>query len=147
MRRIRRVTVAVWIGLGLAWAGGLPAATAAPDPVARPPGERVRDLQRERVKALEEQLDGLFWVMAKQKDPPTTYLEAIRELGEAELELADGRAAELAARERTVRRLQEAEKEIGALWEAGLQSKHSVAQAQAARLKAEIQLERRKAAR
>jgi hypothetical protein len=146
MRRIRRVTVAAWVGLGLAWAGGLPAATAAPDPVARPPGERVRELQRERLKALEEQLDGLFDVMAQRKDPPTTYLEAIRELGEAELDLADGRAAELAALERTVRLFQKAEKEMGALWEAGLQSKHSMAQAKAARLKAEIRLERRKAA-
>jgi hypothetical protein len=147
MRRIRRRTVAAWVGLGLAWAGGLPAATAAPDPVARPPGERVRELQRERVQALEQQLDGLFGVMAERKDQPTTYLEAIRELGEAELDLADGRAAELAALGRAVRRLQDAEKKIGALWESGLQSKHSVAQAKAARLKAEIHLERRKAAR
>jgi hypothetical protein len=147
MTRMTRATVAAWAGLALAWGGDLRAALAAPDPSARPAGERVRDLQRERVKVLEEQLDGLFGLMAERKDPPGTYLEAIRELGEAELDLADGRAAELVVLERTLRRLQEAEKKIGALWESGLQTKHSVAQARAARLKAEIQYEKRKAAR
>jgi len=119
----------------------------APDPAARPPGERVRELQRERVKALEEQLDGLFGQMAERKDPPGYYLEAIQELGEAELDLADDRAAEVAALDKTARRLREAEEKIRALWETGLQTKQSVAQAKAARLKAEIRLEKRKAAR
>jgi hypothetical protein len=127
--------------------GGPPAATAAPAPDAKPPGERVRELQRERVKALEEHLDGLFERMAERKEPPGTYLEAIRDLGEAELDLADGRAAELAALERTVRRLREAEEKVGELQKAGLQTRQGVAQAKAARLKAEIQLEKRKAAR
>jgi len=132
MTRIIHSTAAAWVGLAFIW-GSPSAATAAPDPVAKPPGERVRELQRERLKALEEQLDGLFWLMAERKDPPGTYLEAIRELGEAELDLAEGRTAGPAALEKTVRRLQEAEKKIGVLWESGLQTKHSVAQAKAAR--------------
>lgn len=147
MMRIRPVFVAAWACLGLPWGGSLPAATAAPDPSARPAGERVRELQRERVTALEEQLDGLFDLMAERKDPPTTYLEAIRELGEAELDVAVGRADELAVLERTLRRFRDAEKKIRALWEAGLQTRHGVAQAKAARLKAEIEYEKRKATR
>jgi hypothetical protein len=147
MMRISRAIVAAWASFSLTWGGSLPAARAAPDPSARPAGERVRELQRERVKALEEQLDGLFGQMAERKDPPTTYLEAIRELGEAELDVAEGRAGELAALERTLHRFQEAEKKIRALWETGLQTRQGVAQAKAARLKAEIQHEKRKAIR
>jgi hypothetical protein len=147
MMRINRAFVAAWVGLGLAWGGSLPVAKSAPDPSARPASERVRELQRERVKALEEQLDGLFDRMAERKDPPTTYLEAIRELGEAELDVASGRADELVVLERTLGRFQDAEKKIRALWEAGLQTRQGVAQAKAARLKAEIQHEKRKAIR
>jgi hypothetical protein len=146
MTRITRTVVAAWVGIGLALLAA-PMARSAPGPDAKPAGERVRELQRERVKALEEQLDGLFGIMAERKDPPTTYLEAIRELGEAELDLADGRAAELAVLEKTVRRLREAEEKIGALQQSGLQTKHAVAQTKAARLKAEIRLEQRRAAR
>ena len=146
MERISRAVVAASVGIGLALLG-CPLAQAAPGPDAKPAGERVRELQRERVKALEDQLDGLFGIMAERKDPPTTYLEAIRELGEAELDLAEGRAAELAVLEKTVRRLREAEEKVTALWESGLQTRHGKAQVKAARLKAEIRLEQRRAAR
>lgn len=147
MMRINRAIVAACVGLGLAWSGSLPAAVAASEPSSRPAGERVRELQRERVMVLEEQLEGLFGQMAERKDLPSTYLEAIRELGETELELADGRSAEQAVLERTLRRFKDAETKIISLQEAGLQTKQGVALAKAARLKAEIQLEKRKAAR
>ena len=147
MTRIHLAAVAAWLGFALAWVGTVPVAMAAPDPTARPPGDRVRELQRERVKVLEDQLEGLFGQMAERKDLPSTYLEAIRELGEAELELADGRSAEQAVLERTLRRFKEAEEKIHSLWVAGLQTKQGLALAKAARLKAEIQLEKRKAAR
>ena len=147
MDRISRAALGLVVAIGPTLCNSVPAARAAPDPVVRPPGERIRELQRERVKAMEEQIDGLFKQMAERKDPPSYYLEAIRELGEAELDLADGRATEVAILERTLRRFREAEEKIGALWEAGLQTKTSLAQAKAARLKAEIQLEKRKSAR
>jgi len=147
MAQIKLAAVPACVGFALAWVSALPVSMAAPDPTARPPGERVRELQRERVKVLEDQLEGLFGQMAERKDLPSTYLEAIRELGEAELELADGRSAEQSVLERTLRRFQEAEEKIHSLWVAGLQTKQGVALAKAARLKAEIQFEKRKAAR
>jgi outer membrane protein TolC len=109
--------------------------------------ERLRQLQRERVKALEEQLQGQFERVKIGKDPMVQYLNCVRELTEAELELAETKEARLAAVEKMVKELTTAEADTLQLQQAGLQTKQGVAQVKAARLKAEIQLEKIKLSR
>ena len=72
------------------------------------------------------------------------YLHAVRELAEAELELADTKESRMAAVEKMVKELTTAEAETLQLQQAGLQTKQGVAQVRAARLKAEIQFEKLK---
>jgi outer membrane protein TolC len=133
---------AVAVLLGVA-CGSLPAAPGGKE--APPPSSsRLRELQHERVKALEEQLQGQFERVMIGKDPLIQYLEAVRELAEAELELAETRDARLAAVEKMVKELTTGEEKVLELQRAGLQTKQGVAQAKAARLKAEIQLEKLK---
>jgi outer membrane protein TolC len=137
--------VAVVTVLGLA---STPLAAAPAGKEAPPPSSsRLRELQRERVKALEEQLQGQFERVKIGKDPLIEFLEAIRELGGAELELAETKEARLAAVEKMVRELTKCEEQIVQLQQAGLQTKQGVAQAKAARLKAEIELEKLKTAK
>jgi hypothetical protein len=76
-----------------------------------------------------------------------TLLDALRELTEAELDLADSPAAEVTALERAVGRFREVEDEVGKLVAAGLQTKQGAAQVRAARLRVEVQLEKRKPSR
>ena len=124
-------------------AGPLPAAPGGKE--APPPSSsRLRQLQRERVKALEEQLQGQFERVKIGKDPLIQYLNCVRELADAELELAETKEARVAAVEKMVKELATAEAEIIQLHQAGLQTKQGVAQARAARLKAEIELEKLK---
>lgn len=78
------------------------------------------------------------------KDPLVLLLDTIRDLVEAELDLADTPAAEVAALERGVERFREVQKEVEDLVGAGLQIKEVTALVRAARLKVEIQLEKRK---
>jgi outer membrane protein TolC len=108
------------------------------------PSERLRELQRERVKALEEQLQGQFERVKIGRDPMVTLLDALRELTEAELDLADSPAAEVAVLERSLGRHREVEDEVAKLVAAGLQTKQGAAQVRAARLRVEVQLEKRK---
>jgi hypothetical protein len=68
-------------------------------------------------------------------------------LCEARLELADTREKRRAAMEEMLTDLQEVEENLVQLQAAGLQTKQGVAQAKAARLKAEIQLEKLKLGR
>lgn len=105
---------------------------------------RLRELQKERVKALKEQLEGQFERVKIGKDPLIIFIEAVRELCEAELELADTHGAKVAARERMVKSLRECEESMSQLQQAGLQTKEGVAQVKAARLKAEIEFEKLK---
>jgi hypothetical protein len=136
--------IALVIGLGVAAPlGAAPVGKEAPPPSSG----RLRDLQRERVKALEEQLQGQFERVKIGKDPLIQYLEVVRELGEAELELAETKDARMAAVEKMVKELAVCEEQMIVLQQAGLQTKQGVAQAKAARLKAEIQLERLKLGR
>jgi RNA polymerase sigma factor (sigma-70 family) len=124
---------------------------AAPSPTkeAERPGKsdqtRLRQLQRERVKALDNQLQGQFERVKIGKDPLTTLLDAARERAELELELAETKEAKLVALESWLRDLRYVETQIKELHRAGLQTFQGVAQATAARLKAEIQLEKLKA--
>ncbi|HKB03584.1 MAG TPA: sigma-70 family RNA polymerase sigma factor [Gemmataceae bacterium] len=130
--------------------GKTPAGVLAAAPGKDPPkadSERLRELQKERVEALKEQLQGQFERVKIGKDPMIQLLDAIRELYEAELEIADSREARLAAMERAVTDLKLVEEQVAQLQAAGLQTKQGVAQAKAARLKAEIQLEKIKLGR
>jgi hypothetical protein len=113
----------------------------------KPSSERLKELQRERVKALETQLGGQFERVKIGKDPLIIFIEAIRELGEAELDLADSKELRLAAVEKMVKQLEECEADMAVLVAAGLQTNQGLAQAKAARLKAEIQLEKMKLAK
>jgi outer membrane protein TolC len=144
MRRASWLTIAV-----IAWCLSGPPLWAAPGAKdALPPSSsRLRELQRERVKALEEQLQGQFERVKIGQDPLIQYVQAIRELGDAELELAETKEARLAAVEKMVKELAECEEQVIQLQQAGLQTKQGVAQARAARLKAEIELEKLKLAK
>jgi len=130
------------LALVVATAGPLSLSTAAPvGKETKVDNKRLRQLRQERVAALEEQLQGQFERVKIGKDPLIQYIQAIRELAEAELDLADTTAARIAATEKMLKQLQDCEEQVKALQIAGLQIKQGVAQARAARLKAEIQLE------
>jgi RNA polymerase sigma factor (sigma-70 family) len=106
---------------------------------------KVRELQKQRVAALELQLQGQFERVKIGKDPLSTLLMANHELAEAELELATTKEAKVAAVEKELRALREIAEQLEQLQAAGLQNKQGVAQAKAAKLKAEIELEKLKA--
>jgi hypothetical protein len=132
----------------LLWLVGAPLPAAPGGKEAPPPSsDRLRELQRERVKALTEQLQGQFERVKIGKDPLIQYLEVVRELGDAELELAETKDARMAAVEKMVKELALCEEQMVQLQQAGLQTKQGIAQAKAARLKAEIQLEKLKLGR
>jgi hypothetical protein len=139
-----RFTIAILSSLAI-----IPATcSAAPIKKESPPSsERLRELQKERVETLKVQMQGLYERVKIGKDPMINLIEAVRELGEAELDLAQTRQQSLTAYERMVITLSEVEVEIGKLQAAGLQTKQGVAQIKAARLKAEIQLEKFKLSR
>ncbi len=109
--------------------------------------KRIRELQAERVEALKEQLQGQFERVQIGKDPLIQYIEAVRELGAAEYELAETQADRIKTVERMVKELQDCEQRIKELMTAGLSTKQHVAEAKAARLKAEIELEKLKTAK
>jgi hypothetical protein len=71
-------------------------------------------------------------------------INAIQELAEARLEIAENQAERRKAVEAMVKELSVTEEQMVQLQMAGLQTKQGIAQAKAARLKAEIQLERLK---
>jgi hypothetical protein len=119
-------------------------AVAAPGPKKEPLDAKVRELRKEQIKALQEQLSSQIGNLKIGKDSILTFIEAVRDLGEAELDLAETREAELAALSGVVKRLQVAEDEMEQMRMAGLMTKAGVAQMRAARLKAEIQLEKKK---
>src|SRR5262245_9044347 len=103
-----------------------------------PSSERLRQLQQARVEALKSQLEGQFERVKIGKDPMVQYLDCVRELTEAELELAETKEARMAAVEKMVKELTTAEADTQQLQQAGLQTKQGVAQVKAARIKAEI---------
>lgn len=144
MTRIRRVTLGLWVIL--AWAASDRSADAAPAASGKP-SEAVRHLQKERVKALKEHLQGLYERVKIGKDPLLNLIDTVRELADAELELADTPAQELAALEIAVARFREVEKDVEVLVPVGIQQPQNVAQVRAARLKVEIELEKRKPAK
>jgi RNA polymerase sigma factor (sigma-70 family) len=128
---------------------GLPLAWAAPTPKdpTKVDDKRLRELQVARIKALETQLEGEFERVKIGKDPLIVYLDAVRELTEAKLEIAETKEARVAVVEEMVKELKQGEEFLIQLQQAGLNTKQGVAQATAARLKTEIQLEKIKLGR
>jgi hypothetical protein len=135
------------VALALLGLTSVPTPAAPTGKEAPPSSERLRKLQQERVEALKSQLDGQFERVKIGKDPMVQYLNCVRELAEAELELAETKEARLAAIEKMVKELTTAEADTLQLQQAGLQTEQGVAQVKAARLKAEIQLEKLKLGR
>lgn len=140
----------VWLPVGgdPAKPGNAPAVVAAapgPKEPAKGDNKRLRELQRELVKALEAQLQGQFERVKIGKDPLIQLVSAMQELSEARLDIAESRAERLAAVEELVKQCVVVETQVEQLQIAGLQTKQGVAQATAARLKAEIRLEKLKA--
>ena len=113
--------------------------------IPKPGADRIRDLQKARVKALETQLQGQFERVKIGKDPLSTYITVVRELADAEAELAETKEAKVAALDRALRSLHVCVEQLEQLHAAGLQTKEGVAQAKAAKLKVEIELEKLKA--
>jgi uncharacterized protein (TIGR03067 family) len=114
-------------------------------PPAKTDNKRLRELQQERVKALEEQMQGQFERVKIGKDPLIELINVMQELAEARLEVAENREQRLAAVESLLKECHVVEEQLRQLQAAGLQTKQGVAQAKSARLKAEIQLEKLKA--
>lgn len=123
--------------------GAAPVGKEAPPPTS----DKLRQLQKERVAAIKEQLQGQYERVKLGKDPLLLFIEVIRDLGDAEFDLAETREQRLAALEGVVNRLREGEEQTEDLQRAGLQTKQGVAQIKAARIKAEIQLEKFKLSR
>jgi RNA polymerase sigma factor (sigma-70 family) len=108
------------------------------------PAANIRHLQEERIKALRTQMEDQFERVKIGKEPLIHLINLHFELTDAEVAVADTKEAKLTAREACVERLRFVEDQLKELQNAGLQTKSGVAQAQAARLKAEIELEKLK---
>jgi RNA polymerase sigma factor (sigma-70 family) len=106
--------------------------------------KRLRELQEQRVKALEEQFQGQFERVKIGKDPLTTLLDNVWELAQAEIEIAANHEARVAAMEKALRTLAVVQEQLENLRDAGLQTREAASQARASRLKAEIELEKLK---
>ena len=124
-----------------------PASPPKPKEFTPPANKRIRELQKERIDALNEQV-------REQSDPlkfPSVsviqFVQAVRELAEAESDLAATQAGHIAAAEGMLKRLGEREEMVKKYQAAGLANNLSVIQIKAARLKAEIELEKLKAAK
>ena len=135
--------------LGLYWSLPLTGEPLVPEPknAAPPANKRIRELQKERVDALEEQVR---WQSDPLKFPSVSvmqFVQAVRELAEAESDLATTQAGRVAAAKKMLGRLREREEMVKKYQAAGLANTLSAAQIKAARLKAEIELEKLKAAK
>ncbi len=118
---------------------GLSAAAPSPD---RRIDEKIRELRKAQIEALRQQLDQQFERLKIGKDQIVTFVTAVFDLGEAELEVADTKEAERAALDGMVKRLKDVEDQMDELQAAGLATRGQVAELRAARLKAEIRREK-----
>jgi RNA polymerase sigma factor (sigma-70 family) len=125
--------------------GAKPAPAETPKNVGPPANERIRKLQQERVKALQQLVEDRMERGRTGQDALDKVLEPVRELAEAELELAETREARINAVEKLLEQLTTIEGLLDRLQQAGLQTRSGVLEAKAARLKAEIDLEKLKA--
>jgi RNA polymerase sigma factor (sigma-70 family) len=121
--------------------------TETPLPPPRVVESKIRELQKARVVALGAQIQGGFERVKIGKDSLRNYLDLFRDLAEAKIELAENREAKIAAAQESLRQLLVVSEQIEALYKAGLQTKDEVLFATIARLKAEIELEKLKAAK
>ncbi|HEX3148001.1 MAG TPA: sigma-70 family RNA polymerase sigma factor [Gemmataceae bacterium] len=121
-----------------------PAPTTTPPspPTTKLPAGRLHELKQERVKALEEQLKTQTERVEQGKDSMTSLFDAVHELADAEVDLATTQEAKIAALEKLLKYLREYELTMTKLYDAGQQSKQGLVRAKAARLKAEIELEK-----
>jgi RNA polymerase sigma factor (sigma-70 family) len=124
--------------------GSKPPAEEAPKKAGPPVSERIRKLQQERVKALQQLVEDRMERGRTGQDALDRVLEPVRELAEAELELAETREARIGAVEKMLKQLTTIEGLLARLQEAGLQTRSGLLEAKAARLKAEIELEKLK---
>src|SRR5262245_45831978 len=100
--------------------------------------ERLQELQRLRVKLLEEQLQEQSQHVKLGKEfPIQSFIDLVRELGDARLELAETPAQRVAACERVIELLREREDETEELVRIGLQTRGAFLQIKAGRVKAE----------
>jgi uncharacterized protein (TIGR03067 family) len=113
-------------------------------PAPQPVNKRLRELQAERVKALEEQLRAQMERVKTGQDLAGSYIAAAQELAEAEKDIAETPAAKRAAIERLVATLTMCAKQAEAMQKAGVSTQAAALQAKAALLKAEIELEKLK---
>jgi hypothetical protein len=113
----------------------------------KPTSERLKELQKERIKFLEEYLQELANRAKLRGELVNNFIEAVRELTDAELDQAETREQRLTVYERTVKRFQDREDKTANLVAAGEENKHNLALIKAARIKAEIQLEKMKLSR
>lgn len=101
---------------------------------------KLLELQKERVETLKLAYDGQFERVKIGKDPAVTLIDVIRELADAEYDLADTTGGQKDALSAAVARLTEIEDQMTKLQDAGLQTKQAVAGIKAARLKAAVRL-------
>ena len=111
----------------------------------KPPSDKVRKLQQERVKALEEVSESIMERVKIGKDSLHALITLLSELTEARLEVADTEADAIKALTTSLELHRKIEEQLQEMYEAGLETKVGVRQIRAARLKVEIQLEKRKA--
>jgi hypothetical protein len=133
---------------GLSELGPLPAGAAQAAPALKHPKGHTaasRAALRDRIAALREQLQGGFERVKIGRDSVGEFLAAVREQYEAEVALADTREAERAALENAARFLAVCEDQLTELHRIGLHPADGVRQAQAARLRVELELEKRSA--
>ena len=139
-----RFAIALLCGLAIVETSG-PAAPVGKE--SKPTSERLKELQKERIKFLEEYLEGLSNRVKLRPELLNNFIEGVRELADAELDVAESREQRLAVHERTVKRLQDREDKTANLVATGMDNKHNLALIKAARIKAEIQLEKMKLSR
>lgn len=134
-----RLTIAILCFVALAETN----VTAAPiGTETKPTSDKLKALQKERVKFLEEYLEGLSGRVKLRGELVNNFIEAVRELSDAELDMAETKEQRLAAYERALKRLQDREDTTANLVATGMENKHNLALVKAARIKAEIQLEK-----
>jgi RNA polymerase sigma factor (sigma-70 family) len=121
-----------------------PAPAKKTDPAGPPENKRLRELQTERVRALEAQLRDQFERVKIGVDQLSTAIGAAQELADAEKDLAETKEGRVAAVQKLVKTLTEYVDALQELLKAGLQTQVHVLQAKAALLKAEIELEKLK---
>lgn len=131
-----------YLVLSFAFLFGSSELLAAPAPDKKP-SDKVIALQKERLKTLDEMFTGHWERVKVGKEPVATILSLMVELTDARLELADTEAEALKALKTSLDLHRDVEDAVNKMVEAGLMTKSQAGAARAARLKVEIQIEKR----